>query len=181
MNRRSRRKRRIHKLESITVCDSAARSEPSPAAATADQQCHVKATGACQYGACRFEAWHLLPGRPGGLLPQGPHRSGCGEHNAHLVTPGQIPPTLPIIGLPALLRLVEWYQERRRNTQQGGLSCVNFEPSLSPPRQQDRSSTESSADMGGPCRRASRTNSQRADPRRRPTTGEASGHEGGDA
>ena len=60
--------------------------------------------------------------------------SGCEEQNTRLVTPGQIPPTQPIIGLPALLRLVEWYQERRRNTQQGGLPCVNLEPPLSPPR-----------------------------------------------
>ena len=29
---------------------------------------------------------------------------------------------------------MEWYQERRRNTQQGGLSCTNLEPPLSPPR-----------------------------------------------
>ena len=56
------------------------------------------------------------------------------EQNAHLVTPGQTPPTLPIIGLPALLRLVEWYQERQRKTQQGGLSCSSLEPPLSPPR-----------------------------------------------
>ncbi len=60
--------------------------------------------------------------------------SGSVEQNAHLVTPGQTPSTLPIIGLPALLRLVEWYQERRRKTQQGGLSCSNLEPPSSPPR-----------------------------------------------
>ena len=59
---------------------------------------------------------------------------GSEEQIAHLVTPGQIPPARPIIGLPALLRLVEWYQERRRNTQQGGLPCVKLEPPLSPPR-----------------------------------------------
>ena len=29
---------------------------------------------------------------------------------------------------------MEWYQERRQNTQQGGLSCDNLEPPLSPPR-----------------------------------------------
>jgi len=109
-------------------------------------------------------------------------RSRSGKQNTHLVTPGQILPAQPIIGLPALLRLVEWYQERRRNTQQGGLLCVNFEPPLSPPApQQDKSSTKSSADMGDSCRRATGTNHRRADPRRRPATGEASGPEGGDA
>ena len=50
-----------------------------------------------------------------------------------------------------------------------------------PAPQQGKSSTESSAAMGHLCRRATGTNSQRADPRRRPTTGEASGREGGDA
>jgi hypothetical protein len=59
---------------------------------------------------------------------------GCEEQKTHLVTPGQIAPTLPIIGLSALLGLVEWYEEHRRKTQQGGLSCTNLEPPLSPPR-----------------------------------------------
>ena len=56
------------------------------------------------------------------------------EQTAHLVTPGETPSTVPIIGLPALLGLVEWYQERRRGTQQGGSSCSNLEPPSSPPR-----------------------------------------------
>ena len=117
-----------------------------------------------------------------GASGEAPRQSGFEKQNTHLVTPGQIRPAVPIIGLPALLRLVEWYQERRRNTQQGGLSCANLEPPLSPPApQQDKSSTESSAAVGDPSRRATRTNSQRADPRRRPTTGEASGRQGGDA
>jgi hypothetical protein len=74
------------------------------------------------------------PGRPGWSPTQDLHRSGRGEQTAHLVTPGQTLSTLPIIGLPALLRLVEWYQERRRKTQQGGLSCPDLEPPLSPAR-----------------------------------------------
>ena len=57
--------------------------------------------------------------------------SGSCKQNTHLVTPGQIPPAQPIIGLPALLRLVEWYRARR-NTQQGGFLCVNLKPPLSP-------------------------------------------------
>src|ERR1700677_5001540 len=84
-----------------------------------------------------------------GITPWGSHRSGCEEQNARLVTPGQIPPTRPIIGLPALLRLVEWYQDRRRNTQQGGLPCVNLETPLSPPApQRGKSSTDSTAAVG---------------------------------
>ena len=82
------------------------------------------------------------------------------KQNTHLVTPGQIPPAQPIIGLPALLRLVEWYKERRRNTQQGGFLCVNLKPPLSPPApQQNSSATESSADMDDSCRQATRTDS----------------------
>jgi hypothetical protein len=108
--------------------------------------------------------------------------SGSGEQTAHLVTPGQTPSTLPIIGVPALLRLVEWYQERRRKTQQGGLSCANLEPPLSPPApQQGRSPSHSPPALGNLPRRATRTNSRRTDPRRRPTTGEASRRQGGDA
>ncbi len=39
-----------------------------------------------------------------------------------------------MIGLQALLQMVEWHQERQKKHQQGGLSCANFEPPLSPPR-----------------------------------------------
>jgi len=108
--------------------------------------------------------------------------SGSERQTAHLVTPGQAPSTVPIIGVPALLRLVEWHQERRRKTQQGGLSCANLEPPLSPPApQQVKGSSHSSAALDDLPHRATRTNSQRTDPRRRPTTGEASRRQGGDA
>ena len=76
--------------------------------------------------ACKVAVGNALSGVP-------PRRSGSVEQTAHLVTPGQTPSTVPIIGLPALLRLVEWYQERRRKTEQGGSLCSNLEPSLSPP------------------------------------------------
>ena len=108
--------------------------------------------------------------------------SGSVKQNAHLVTPGQIPPTQPIIELPALLRLVEWHQDRRRRTQQGGLSCSNLEPPSSPPAPREgKQSSQFSAALGDLPYRASRTNSQRTDPCRRPATGEASRRQGGDA
>src|SRR5271155_2868587 len=108
--------------------------------------------------------------------------SRCEEQTAHLVTPIQAPSTLPIIGLPALLRLVEWYQERERKTLQGGSSCENLEPPLSPPApQRGKPSSPSSATVGDLPRRATRANSRRSEPRRRPTTREASKRQGGDA
>jgi hypothetical protein len=107
---------------------------------------------------------------------------GRAEQTAHLVTPRQTPSELPIIGLPALLQLVEWHQKRRRSNPQGGLSCANLEPSLSPPAPEPtRPSSRSPAALVDLPRRATRTNSRRTDPRRRPTTGEASRRQGGDA
>ena len=38
-----------------------------------------------------------------------------------------------MIGLVALLQLVDWYHARGPSNQQGGLSCVAVEPPLSPP------------------------------------------------
>ncbi len=46
-----------------------------------------------------------------GTLLRPPRTCRSCKQNTHLVTPGQIPPAQPIIGLPALLRLVEWYKE----------------------------------------------------------------------
>jgi hypothetical protein len=39
-----------------------------------------------------------------------------------------------MIGLAALLQFIDWYHARGLSNQQGGLSCVDAEPSLSPPR-----------------------------------------------
>src|SRR5271157_2036548 len=73
------------------------------------------------------------PGRPGWLPTQVPHRSGRVEQETHLVTPPRATSEVPIIGFSALLQLVEWYQVRLRRDQQGGSSCVDPEPPLSPP------------------------------------------------
>ena len=74
------------------------------------------------------------PGGPRGLLPWGSHRSGCVEQETHLVTPPRPTSQVPIIGFSALLQLVEWCHVRRQRGQQGGSSCVDPEPPLSPPR-----------------------------------------------
>src|SRR5512143_4102752 len=49
------------------------------------------------------------------------------------VTPRRPIPDLPIIGLTALLRLVEWIEERRITSQQGGPPCVDLRANVSPP------------------------------------------------
>ena len=60
--------------------------------------------------------------------------SGRVEQETHLVTPPRPTSQVPIIGFSALLQLVEWYQVRLRRDQQGGSSCVDPQPPLSPPR-----------------------------------------------
>ena len=59
--------------------------------------------------------------------------SGRVKQETHLVTPPRPTSQVPIIGFSALLQLVEWYQVRLQRDQQGGSSCVDPEPPLSPP------------------------------------------------
>jgi hypothetical protein len=59
--------------------------------------------------------------------------SGSVEHTAHLVTPVPVPEEFPKIGLPALLRLIDWLRARRQEPQSGGLPCIQTQQSLSPP------------------------------------------------
>ena len=59
--------------------------------------------------------------------------SGSVEHKTHIVTPTRPLSPMPIIGVSALLQLVEWCQLRRQKGQPGGPSCVVSEPPLSPP------------------------------------------------
>ena len=60
---------------------------------------------------------------------------GCDEHNAHRVTLPRPSSEVPIMGITALLQLVEWYHVRWRSSQQGGSSCVGLGELQSPPRQ----------------------------------------------
>src|SRR5262249_56182614 len=68
--------------------------------------------------------------------------SGSVEQETHLVTPPRPPSEVPIIGFSALLQLVEWCHLHRQRSPHGGSSCVDPEPSLSPPAP-DRSSPSS--------------------------------------
>jgi hypothetical protein len=60
-------------------------------------------------------------------------QSGSVEQTARLVTPVPVPEEFPKIGLPALLRLINWLHSRRQEPQSGGLPCIPAQPSLSPP------------------------------------------------
>src|SRR3954452_18378104 len=59
--------------------------------------------------------------------------SGSVEQTAHLVTPLPSPSESPIIGLPALLQLVDWFHQRRLNPQPGEPSCLDTAQPTSPP------------------------------------------------
>jgi hypothetical protein len=74
-----------------------------------------------------------------GITPWSSHRSGSVKQETHLVTSPRPTSQVPIIGFSALLQLVEWCHVRRQRGQQGGPSCVDPEPPLSPPAP-DRSS-----------------------------------------
>ena len=66
-------------------------------------------------------------------FPLPAHRTGRVQQTAPVVTSSQAAVELPIIGVSALLQLVDWYQAHELRHQQGGSSCVNREAPLSPP------------------------------------------------
>jgi hypothetical protein len=87
-----------------------------------------------------------------------------------------------MIGLAALLQLVDWYHARGLKNQQGGLSCVDVEPPLSPPApEQTDPPHRPTPVLAGPARRPARTHSPRSLRSRSQTTHEASNDSGGDA
>src|SRR5271157_4164762 len=121
------------------------------------------------------------PGGPRGLLPQGSRGSGRVEQETHLVTPPRATSQVPIIGFSALLQLVEWYQVRLRRDQQGGSSCVDPEPPLSPPApDQGSPSPQSAPALAQLDRRIPRANPGHPQSRRGPAARSASSHPGGD-
>src|SRR5271166_5725706 len=121
------------------------------------------------------------PGRPGWLPTQTPHRSGRVEQETHLVTPPRPTSQVPIIGFSALLQLVEWYQVRLRRNQQGGSSCVDPQPPLSPPASDQGSpSPQSAPALAQLDRRIPRANPGHPQSRRGPAARSASSHPGGD-
>ncbi len=121
------------------------------------------------------------PGRPGWFPTQAPHRSGRVEQETHLVTPPRPTSQVPIIGFSALLQLVEWYQVRLRRNQQGGSSCVDPQPPLSPPApDQGSPSPQSAPALAQLDRRIPRANPGHPQSRRGPAARSASSHPGGD-
>jgi hypothetical protein len=70
---------------------------------------------------------------------------GSVERKTRLVTSTRSTSQVPMIGFAALLHLAEWCHVRRQKGQQGGPSCVDPEPSLSPPAPDQSSSSPRSA------------------------------------
>jgi hypothetical protein len=96
------------------------------------------------------------------------------------VTPRRSHPDLPIIGLPALLSLVEWNEGRRINSQQGGSSCNDLQANASPPAPDrgEHATTVESA-LAGTDRRPAGADAPGAQPRRGASTVRSSGRKGG--
>src|SRR3989442_3005144 len=109
-------------------------------------------------------------------------KSGRVKRTAPVVTSSQTTAEAPMIGLAALLQLVDWYHARGLSNQQGGLSCVDVEPPLSPPAPDRANPAERPTPvLAGPARRPARAHSACSQPRRGPTTHEASDGFGADA
>src|SRR6185312_9494113 len=96
------------------------------------------------------------------------------------VTPRRSRPDLPIIGLPALLSLVEWNEARRIKSPHGGSSCDERQANVSPPAP-DRVEHTSTAEpaLAGSDRRPAGANAPGAQPRRGSSTGRSFGRKGG--
>jgi hypothetical protein len=108
--------------------------------------------------------------------------SGRVHQTAPVVTSSQAAAEQPMIDVSALLQLVDWYHARAQRNEQGGSSCVNLEPPLSPPApEQAKTPDQPVPTVAGPSRRKPRTNPDRSQSRRGRTPHEASGPAGGDA
>jgi hypothetical protein len=106
---------------------------------------------------------------------------GSVKQETHLVTPPRSTAQEPIIGFAALLRVVEWYHVRRQKGQQGGPSCVNPEPSLSPPApDQSSPSPRSAPSLARPDRRITSANPGHPQSHRSPAARSISSNPGGD-
>ena len=98
------------------------------------------------------------------------------------VTPRRPSSDLPIIGLAALLSLVEWIEERRIKSQQGGPSCDDHQANVSPPAP-DRAegATTTGPALAGSDRRPAAANAPGAQPRRGSSTRGTAGRKRGGA
>src|SRR5208337_866948 len=105
---------------------------------------------------------------------------GCVKQKTRLVTSPRSTFQVPIIGFSALLQLVEWCQVHRQRGQQGGSSCVDPEPPLSPPAPNRSSPSSGSAPvLANVDRRIPRANPGHPQSDRGPAAHSASNHPGG--
>jgi len=107
---------------------------------------------------------------------------GRAQQAAPVVTSLPAAAAQPMIGVAALLQLVDWLHARRPRHPQGGSSCVNLEPPLSPPAPAPGNTPEQAeptvVGLGG---QRPRTASTGAQPRRGRSPRVVSSTTGGDA
>ena len=154
-----------------------------PSCARTPRKRRCRAAGPCRAGAPRGSCCgHTRCGCRGscpGFSQKCPRSS---KRTPTEVTPRRPIPDLPIIGLPALLSLVEWIEGRRIKSQQGGPSCDDLRANVSPPAP-DRveGATTTGPALAGSDRRPAAANAPGAQPRRGSSTGGTSGRKGGGA
>ena len=101
------------------------------------------------------------PGSPQGVLPGAPTDPGCGGTNCSSshTSPNALR-AWPIIGLPALLRLVEWYQERGRKKPPRRIVMPHSRTAVAPPPRRSKLAAISlPRSFGGPSLSGSETDS----------------------
>src|SRR5512135_2172929 len=109
-----------------------------------------------------------------------PRYSKRSNHKPREVLPRRSSCDLPIIAVPALLRLAEWCQARRRMAPLGGSPCVTPEPDPSPPAPGTANDTDpAETTLAGSARRGQAASSANTQPRRGPATGDAPEPDGG--
>src|SRR5262245_59242945 len=102
--------------------------------------------------------------------------SGSSKWTPTEVTSRRPSPDLPIIGLEALLSLVEWIEERRIQSQQGGPQCDDHRANVSPPAPgRIEGATITGPALAGSDRRPAAANAPGAQSRRGSSTGDTSG------
>src|ERR1700687_2962068 len=108
--------------------------------------------------------------------------SGRVDQTTPVVTSSPAAAALPMIGVAALLQLVNWYHARGPRHQQGGSSCVNLERPLSPPAPaQSNTPEQSEPTVAGVAGRRPRATAAGAQPRRGRSPRTVPGSAGGDA
>jgi hypothetical protein len=89
---------------------------------------------------------------------------------------------VPIIGLPALLKLADWISQKRRETTHGGEACHPAGSDLIPPvHDQPNAESAAKSPLAGTASRDTAASPSDTSTRHRPATARATHRRGGDA